>query len=261
MDHANPKLEQPPLERLEERLGYAFTEREHLTIALTHKSYANERGPECEHNERLEFLGDAVVALVVGHLLMSRNPKWSEGELSKARSALVSEAGLARLARRIQLGDWLRLGKGEDRTQGRDKPSIQANAFEALAAAVYLDGGFAAAFEVLRALFEPLLQEALRGVGQRDPKTTLQELVQGEYKCTPTYQLVDTSGPEHDKRFSVRLDLDGQPLAHGEGRTKKEAEQEAASRILERIAAGEALAEIVSRSDRENLASEEDSTK
>ncbi len=230
---------------LESRLGYSFGRRGHVETALTHKSLANEHTPQLPHNERMEFLGDAVVSLVVGHLLMAAHPEWSEGELSKARSALVSATGLADVALSLDLGDALRLGRGEERTGGRSKPSILADGFEALAAALYLDGGYDAAFEVLSRLFLPRLEGALRGGVDRDPKTHLQERIQAIYKQAPCYELVSTDGPEHDLRFTVELRVTGVPLAIGVGRTKKEAEQRAAAAVLARVAEGERLEDLL----------------
>jgi ribonuclease III len=241
---ADQELDQR-VEELEQRLGYTFQSRGQVETALTHKSFANEHSPQLPHNERMEFLGDAVVSLVVGHLLMADHPDWTEGELSKARSALVSATGLAELAQSLELGRALRLGRGEERTGGRSKPSIMADSFEALTAAIYLDGGYEATFEVLRRLFDPMLNDALRGIRQRDPKTHLQERIQAVYKRAPSYDLVDTSGPEHDLRFTVELIVEEIPLATGVGRTKKEAEQRAAAAVLERISSGESLEDLL----------------
>jgi len=241
---ADQALEQRVVE-LERRLGYRFQSRGQVETALTHKSFANEHTPHLPHNERMEFLGDAVVSLVVGHLLMAGHPEWTEGELSKARSALVSATGLADLAQSLDLGQALRLGRGEEHTGGRTKPSILADGFEALTAAIYLDGGYEVVFDVLRRLFEPLLDDALRGIRERDPKTHLQERIQAVYKRAPCYDLVSTQGPEHDLRFTVKLLVDDTPLSVGVGRTKKEAEQRAAATVLERIFAGERLEDLL----------------
>ena len=240
------------LDALETRLGYIFADRFILETALTHKSFANEQSEAPEHNERMEFLGDAVVSLVVGHLLMVGHPLWTEGALSKARSSLVSATSLAEMAGDLELGLSLRLGRGEELTGGREKLSILADGFEALAAAIYLDGGFGAVFEVLRRLFEPRLDDALRGQRQRDPKTHLQERIQAVYKRAPEYELVDTTGPEHDLRFTVKLCLGGQSLSKGAGRTKKEAEQQAAAELLERITNGESVKGLLGEPDSED---------
>jgi len=246
---ADVELQQRVAE-LEARLGYTFGSRGQVETALTHKSFANEHSPQLPHNERMEFLGDAVVSLVVGHLLMAGHPEWTEGELSKARAALVSASGLADLAQRLGLGQALRLGRGEEHTGGRTKPSILADSFEALTAAIYLDGGYDAVFDVLRRLFEPRLDDSLRGIQERDPKTHLQERIQAVYKRAPCYDLVGTHGPEHDLRFTVELVVEDTPICMGVGRTKKEAEQRAAATVLERISAGERLEDLLGDNDR-----------
>ena len=229
---------------LEKALGYQFQDLAHLELALTHRSYANEQAEPPPHNERLEFLGDAVMSLVVGHLLMEQHPDWPEGELSKARSRLVSEAGLAELAQSLDLGEHLRLGRGEARTGGRTRPSVLADAMEAVAAAIFLDAGYTRANEVLRGWFSPRVTEVDVGLRARDPKTTLQELVQGARKRTPTYVLADTAGPDHERSFTVQLCIEDRPVALGTGRSKKEAEQAAAAALLARIDAGEPLEAI-----------------
>jgi ribonuclease III len=217
----------------ETRLGYRFRDRRLLEMALTHKSYLNENpSPAREDNERLEFLGDAVLNLTIGHLLMESLPLRAEGELSRSRALVVNEAGLARVAEELALGEWLFLGKGEEQTGGRHKPSLLADACEAVVAALYLDGGYDAAFRVVRQLFEPRLREA-RDPANADFKTRLQERAQGQLHCSPRYTVVAESGPDHDKVFEVALSLEGRELARGRGRSKKEAEQQAASRALQ----------------------------
>jgi ribonuclease-3 len=217
---------------LESRIGHHFADAHILDSALTHKSFLNEN-PQAGRpdNERLEFLGDAVLALTIGHLLMDRFPARREGELSLARSAIVSEAGLSPVAEAISLGEWLYLGRGEEQTGGRRKPSLLADALEALIAAVYLDAGLPAAFAVIRRLFADRI-EALASSGAADFKTRLQERAQGQFHQTPRYQVVGERGPDHDKVFEVAILLGGQEVARGEGRSKKEAEQRAAERAL-----------------------------
>jgi ribonuclease-3 len=233
-----------PSDALEASLGYPFRDRRHLETALTHRSYANEQTEPPDHNERLEFLGDAVMSLVVGHLLMEQFPYWSEGELSKARSRLVSEAGLADLAQTFDLGAHLRLGRGEARTGGRAKPSVLADAMEAVAAAIFLDAGFDATQEVLRRWFTDRVASVDVGLRTRDAKTALQELVQGSHRRTPTYAMVEASGPDHEKSFTVVLCVEERPVATGVGRSKKDAEQNAAAAVLLRMEAGEPLEAI-----------------
>ena len=217
---------------LEAKLGYCFRDRRLLEMALTHKSYLNENpAPNREDNERLEFLGDAVLNLTVGHLLMECQPLRTEGELSRSRALVVNEAGLARVADELALGEWLFLGKGEEQTGGRHKPSLLADACEAVTAAIYLDGGFDAAFRVVRQLFDPRLREA-RDPANVDFKTRLQERAQGQLHCSPRYAVVGESGPDHDKVFEVALSLSGREDSRGHGRSKKEAEQRAAAEAL-----------------------------
>jgi ribonuclease-3 len=217
---------------LEERLGYRFTDATLCETALTHRSWLNEADlPGRSDNERLEFLGDAVLALVVSDLVMRRFPTRAEGDLTRVRAALVSEGGLARAALDLDLGAWILLGRGEERTGGRNRPSILANALEALMGAVYLDGGLAPA----AALAERLFEEALRDVDQHaklDYKSRLQERAQALLQLAPVYAVVSAVGPDHDKRFEVALTLGGRELARASGRSKKEAEQSAAAVAL-----------------------------
>jgi ribonuclease-3 len=222
-------------EELSRALGYAFRSPSLLQTALTHKSYVNEHGPSAGgHNERLEFLGDAVLDLVVSHLLLERFPESSEGDLSKLRAAVVSEPGLASVARRLHLGEGLRLGRGEELTGGREKASILADAYEAVLAAVYLDGGVDAAFQVIRLHLGEVLDALQRGESTPvDFKTRLQEFVQAEHRSVPRYSLVAATGPDHDKTFEMELAVADEVLAHGVGRSKKEAEQRAAERALQ----------------------------
>ncbi len=216
-------------ERLERLLGYDFVRPELLERALTHRSYANEnRAGAGADNEKLEFLGDAVLDLVVGHLLMEQYPTLSEGELSVTRAQVVSEAGLSELAAELGLGEFLRLGRGEERTGGRNKPSLLADAFEAVVAAVYLDGGF----EASRGLVERLLRRRLSAVdtsGFYDFKTRLQESSQAKLKATPEYRVVGEAGPDHDKTFEVAVHIKEREWARAHGKSKKEAEQRAAA--------------------------------
>jgi ribonuclease-3 len=216
----------------EARLGYRFTDVARLESALTHKSFLNEKPvPGREDNERLEFLGDAVLDLAVGHLLMEEFPSRSEGELSKTRAQIVHEQGLAEVALGLGLGEWLFLGRGEEQTGGRAKPSLLADACEAVFAAVYLDGGFDAAMGVVRQLFGERVRAAA-GTGGSDFKTRLQERAQAELRVQPRYAVVATEGPDHDKTFEVALLLGEREVARARGKSKKEAEQRAAERGL-----------------------------
>jgi ribonuclease-3 len=219
------------LRRIQAALGHAFADVRLLEDALTHSSFANERpGQVRTDNEVLEFLGDAVLQWSVSTLLFARFGAGTAGELTRRRADLVCEEGLAELARDAGIGDGLRLGKGEDRTGGRSKPRLLANAFEACVAAVYLDAGAHTALEVCRGLFEPRI-DAL-SPGGRDHKTRLQELVQGRGLPPPRYALIATTGPDHERSFEVELQIDGQPQARGIGRSKLEAEQTAAAEAM-----------------------------
>ena len=219
-----------PMRRLTAALGYTFSDERLLRRALTHRSYVNEcEDDNVRDNERLEFLGDAVIDLVLSAALMEAYPEAREGELSKMRAALVSEEALATMARGLRLGDALRLGRGEEISGGRAKPSLLSDAFEAVTAAVYLDAGIEVTRQVLLNLFS---FEDLDVLTRADPKTELQQLVQGLEHRTPAYRLIGTSGPDHDKQFVVELTVDERVLAQGRGRTKKEAEQDAAKIAL-----------------------------
>jgi ribonuclease-3 len=221
------------LEDLAQRLGHRFENLGLLDQALRHSSYAHENPESGVSNERLEFLGDAVLDLAVSTLLLARFPESSEGDLSRARAALVNARQLASLARKLDLGTHLLVGRTEERQAGREKSSLLANALEAVMAAVYLDGGLAAAATLTEIWFGPLLATALPG---QDFKTTLQELTQARYKTLPSYHVVAESGPGHAKHFQVEVRLNGRPLAQGEGGTKKQAAQRAAHLALEKLA-------------------------
>lgn len=223
-------------ESLQGTLGYRFSSPALLEQALTHRSFANESGGGIEDNERLEFLGDAVLDLVISHMLMDAHPDLSEGELSNARASLVSESALSAMAARIDLGRWLRFGKGEERAGGNKKPSLLADALEAVLAATYLDGGFEASRRVVKSLFADAVQTFQVG-DNMDYKTQLQEMVQAKEKRAPTYKVVGETGPDHAKVFTVAVLIGDKEIATAEGKTKKAAEQLAASlavSILER---------------------------
>ncbi len=228
---------------LEERTGCAFPDRELALRALTHKSFVNEhRGEGLSDNERLEFLGDAVIDLAVSQRLMERFPEASEGDLSKLRAALVDEAGLTRLARTLELGPLLRLGRGEELTGGRDKASLLADGLEAVIAVVYLGGGLEPVLRLLDRIMADAFDRAAAGTLNRDYKTQIQELSQSRMRAAPRYRVVSERGPDHEKTFEVELEVRGETLGRGEGRSKKDAEQAAARVALEalsaRIAAG-----------------------
>ena len=204
--------------------------------ALTHSSYAHERNlGNKAHNERLEFLGDAVLELAISEELFLRYPKLPEGKLTRYRAVLVCEDSLVKLANFLRLGELLRLGKGEAASGGRNRPSLLADAFEALLGAIYLDLGFKQVKMVVRQLFTPLFSELEKGTLYHDYKTLLQEYTQGKFATTPAYRIVAEEGPDHDKVFVAQLSINEKVYGVGSGRTKKEAEQEAARLAYERL--------------------------
>jgi ribonuclease-3 len=215
----------PPYTLLEATLGTAV-DPDLLARALTHRSYAYEHGG-LPHNERLEFLGDAVLGLIVTDALYNLHPEYTEGQLAKLRASVVNARALADVARSLELGRWLRLGKGEEVTAGRDKNSILADTMEAVLGAVYLDRGLAGATVLVRRLFDPLMEAAARQGAALDWKTALQELTAAQGVGTPQYVLGET-GPDHAKRFRADALVAGQVRGTGDGRSKKEAEQHAA---------------------------------
>jgi len=224
------------LNSLQEKLAYTFKNMEWLHQALTHRSHSHEN-PDLplKDNEKMEFLGDAVLELVIRDLLLKALPNYSEGELSKIRAWVVNEPTLAKVARSIELGNHLFLGKGEELSGGRDKSSILADAYEALIAAIYLDGGFMPAFEVIKKHFAIILKEAIQTDFSEDYKTQLQEYSQERFKSVPTYEVEKEVGPDHDKTFFVTLLINGKIISHGMGKSKKEAEQHAAKDALQSL--------------------------
>ena len=221
-------------EALQQAVGYRFRDRGLLEHALTHTSRANEDvSGGVADNESLEFLGDAVLGFVIADVLFREFPDWDEGEKSKTKAGLVSTTTLARLAERLGLGDHLLLGRGEEKTGGRRKQALLADGYEALIAAIYLDGGVEEARQFIRREFGALIDEARQhGVAAQDFKSGLQELVQARNRPLPEYKLVGTLGPDHQKRFEVEVVVGGEPLARATGRSKKDAEQEAARLAL-----------------------------
>lgn len=219
------------MERLEERINYHFNNKMYLKMALTHSSYANEeRG--LKSNERLEFLGDSVLSIIVSQYLFELYKNKQEGDLTKLRASLVCEKTLAEFARSIDLGGHLLLGRGEQNTGGRERPSILSDAFEAVIAAIFLDGGMEEAKKfVLSFVVEELKKPAARTTS--DYKTTLQEIVQQNGEERLEYVLVAETGPDHNKRFTVEVHLNSNVIGKGSGRSKKLAEQQAARQALE----------------------------
>lgn len=221
-----------PVEALEKTIGYTFRDKSFVNQALIHKSYTNESGskhPNIDCNERLEFLGDSVLSLVVSSHLYARYPMLPEGDLSRIRSCTVSEEPLAIFASQIELGEYLRLGKGEEKSNGRNKPSITSSAFEALIAAIYLDGGYAPAREFILRFAIPHIEKIEHII---DPKTALQQVVQQDPDAVLEYLLVAEEGPAHCRSFTIEAKLNGNVVGRGKGKSKREAEQNAAKVAL-----------------------------
>ena len=216
---------------LQRALGYRFKDPLLLLRCLTHVSFERKRGED--HNEVLEFLGDAVLDLAVSDLLIRGNPDKSEGVLSKMRAALVNSTVLAEKAAALNFGPTLRIGKGEEWSGGRTKPSILAGAFEAVLGGVYKDGGYEAARAVVERFFSA--DVTAKKLGQHDYKTRLQEISQMLYREPPVYRVVSATGPDHEKHFVTEIAVGGKVLAVGEGRSKKQSEQEAAKRALSEL--------------------------
>lgn len=223
------------LSPLEKKLRHRFRRPDLLELALTHRSWANEQGIP-EHYERLEFLGDAVLGLVAAEWLYQRHPELPEGELSKLKSQLVSRSTLAAFAEELELGPALRMGVGEERSGGRTKASLLADSVEAVFAALYLDGGLETARKAVVAMLEGAISERSQLL-ERDAKTQLQEVAQAFAWPLPEYRLLEASGPDHNKVFTVECWLAGEPSGQGEGPSKKLAEQRAAADALARLSA------------------------
>ena len=220
------------MESLEAKLGYTFNDRTLLENALTHSSFANENRDTLGSNERLEFLGDSILGMVTADYLYKKHPDLPEGDLTRTRAALVCEESLVEVADRLDLGAYLRLGRGEATGGGRTRPSIRADAVEAVLAAVYLDGGLSEARKIIQTF---ILDKEAEKSAHRDYKTALQELVQRTPGAAVAYQLVRESGPDHCRSFEMEASVDGKVIGTGAGRTKKEAEQMAAKAALEKL--------------------------
>ncbi len=219
---------------LQARIGCSFVNLQLLERALIHKSYANET-KLAHHNERLEFLGDAVLNLVVSEYLIKTYPDSSEGDLSRLRASIVSEPALASVAREIGIGEFLLLGRGEEQTGGRNKDSLLADSVEAVIAAIYLDSGMDTVVAFILRFFEGLIRKGSASREILDYKTELQEVCQERLKLLPEYRVVSESGPDHQKQFTVELTIKGEVFGRGEGRSKKEAEQRAAKEALGKL--------------------------
>ena len=222
------------MDKLEEKIGYHFHDRDLLVTALTHSSYANEKHGETRSYERLEFLGDSVLGVVTAEFLYQHRPSLPEGRMTRLRAELVCETSLHKTALALDLGSYMRLGRGEEHTGGRERPSILADMVEAIIAALYLDSGMA---EARRFIMANVLNDVEFGDSHRggDYKTQLQELVQRRSNQVITYRLVEESGPDHDKTFTFEVLINGEVSGRGKGKTKKEAEQMAACKALENV--------------------------
>jgi ribonuclease-3 len=217
------------LKELEKETGYTFKDPGNLVLALTHSSYANEKkAAGLKSNERLEFLGDSVLNIVTSDYIYRNYPELHEGEMTRTRAAVVCEASLMRCAERIRLGEYLFLGKGEENTGGRTRSSILSDAFEALIGAIYIDGGISAARRFILRYMEDIYQDIDRQNEFRDYKTMFQEIIQKQSDQKISYRILDESGPDHDKTFTAQVLVGNEPYGEGKGRSKKEAEQNAA---------------------------------
>mgnify|MGYP001198103132 CR=1 FL=1 len=239
-DHRKQKkIENRNTDRLQKALHVKFKNKSLLQRAMTHRSFVNESGRTVKDNERLEYLGDSVLGLVVNEYLFKVFEEYREGKLAKIKSAVVSEATLAKIAQSMSLGDYILMGRGEEHSGGRERPSILANTLEAIIGALYLDSGL----KVSRKFVLSLLREEIDSVNNltylRDPKTALQEYVQKKYKERPVYQVIEERGPDHMKEFTVRLIINGREIVTGEGPSKRKAEMNAARASLKKIEDGD----------------------
>lgn len=229
------RINKEQLSNLEKTLGYRFTDLRLLQKALVHSSYAFEQSQGGKDNEKLEFLGDAVLDLVIGHILYHRYTTLREGELTRLRSSLVNEHHLAKMARDLDLGMFLALGKGEDASHGRGKSSILSCAYEAVVGAVFEDGGYPIVYELVERFFIPDIEGKKEQLLLADAKSRLQELLQEKHNEAPTYKIDAEDGPSHQKLFTISVCFRDQVLGTGQAGSKKEAEQRAATTALEKI--------------------------
>lgn len=223
------------INKLEQNIGIEFSNKLLLETSVTHRSYLNEHRDVPEHNERLEFLGDAVLELIVSDYLYRKFADRAEGELTSFRSALVRTDSLAESAKKLKIGEYLRLSRGEEESGGREKDYLLANAFEAILGAIYLDKGYEKARDFVYRTLIPKLAEIVEYRLDIDNKTKIQELAQSEYKTTPTYEVIDERGPDHDKTFTVVVKIDDKIIGKGTGSSKQKAEEKAAEVGIEYI--------------------------
>lgn len=225
-----------PIKDFQEKINYEFKDENYLKEALTHSSYVNEnKRCKVNYNERLEFLGDSVLGIIISHYLFEKKKNVKEGELTKLRAMIVCEESLSEVADEINLGKYLFLGKGEEATGGRERTSILADAMEAVIASIYLDGGFLKAKKFVLKYMKQIIKNSMDGKIFRDYKTHLQEVLQSQKTGNINYKLVEEVGPDHNKKFLVEVLLDQESLGFGKGRTKKEAEQMAAKEALNKV--------------------------
>lgn len=220
------------LEEFEKNINYTFKNKNYLKIALTHSSYANEKKEKLKHNERLEFLGDSVLSIVVSDYIFKHCTNMPEGDLTRIRAALVCEKALSQFAKQINLGDFLYLSYGEKRNGGQNRPSILCDAFEAVIAAMYLDSGLETARKFILKFVVPKLKSPKTLISGQDYKTKLQEIIQKNPEEKLSYELIDEKGPDHNKHFVVAVKINSNVVAKGGGKSKKEAEQQAARETL-----------------------------
>lgn len=232
---AKPVAVMGPLERFQQQIGYAFRDQGLLVRALTHPSFVHEHPDEGLDNQRLEFLGDAVLDLAVGEWIFHQYPEFREGEMTRLRAVLVCEETLARLATQLQLGSLLRLGRGEEERGGRERAANLADALEALIGALYLDGGLEPAQRFVRQLMAPMAEAILANEADKDAKSRLQEWAQAEMGVTPRYRIVAEHGPDHAKTFVAEVLLGDRVAGRGEGRSKQAAERSAAEDALRQV--------------------------
>lgn len=228
------------LQLLEQQLGYVFNDRAILVQALTHPSYIHESGLNGNGDyQRLEFLGDSILGMLLAEMLYNKYPDWDEGSLSRLRARLAGQDALADRARTLRIGSFLLLGRGEEQSAGNDKDSILADVFEALLAAIYLDGGLAFSRALVERLFADLAASPEKLTLGRDSKSELQEIISAQGASGPEYRLIEEAGPPHDRQFRYHVLLDGRKVGEGVGKSKKIAQQAAAAQALERIGAAE----------------------
>lgn len=227
------------LDSLQKRIRVKFNNKSLLNRSLTHRSFVNEAGNPIKDNERLEYLGDSVLGLVVNEYLFKHFEDYMEGDLAKIKSAVVSESTLAKVSNDINLGSYILMGRGEEQSGGRVRDSILANTLEALIGALYLDSGLKECKRVVLTLLKDDIERIDRLSYLRDPKTTLQEYVQKKFKERPVYEVIEEKGPDHQKEFTVRLIINGTGASTGTGNSKRKAEMDAARKVLERIHEGD----------------------